>query len=246
MKWFSRITGILWLFSGMLIIGLAYEFYEFGYVRFNYPSFQEYPIQGLDISHHQGEINWEALETEPYQFVYIKATEGGDYIDRRFSENWQQAQAIGWVTGAYHFFTFCRSGEEQAENFITNVPQTASLLPPAIDVEFAGNCKKKLTKEELHKELDDFIAMVSSFYEQPPLIYAPKRAYKAYFANEAQYENPFWARDMIKSPELPDEREWLFWQYASNARLKGIDSLVDLNVFRGTEKDFRQFIDDVY
>ncbi|MGV6810365.1 MAG: GH25 family lysozyme [bacterium] len=246
MKWFSHITGGLWLFSGLFILGSAYELYEFGYVRFNYPSFQEYPVQGLDISHHQGDIDWEALKDTPYQFVYIKATEGGDYIDRRFSENWQQAQAIGWITGAYHFFTFCRSGEEQAENFLLNVPKTASLLPPAIDIEFAGNCKKILTKSELHKELDDFISIISSFYEQTPIIYAPKRAYKAYFAGEIRYEHAFWARDMIKEPELPDGRDWLFWQYASNARLTGIDSLVDLNVFQGSEKAFRQFVDDSY
>lgn len=244
MKWLSGITGTIWLFIGLLAALLAYEAYEFGYVRFNYLSFQEYPVQGLDISHHQGDIDWEALEQEPYQFVYIKATEGGDHKDSRFAENWKQAQAIGLVTGAYHFFTFCKTGEEQAENFIEYVPKTASMLPPAIDLEFAGNCKHRPSREALLTELLEFERLVESFYGKKPIIYSTKRAYRAFLANETLHGTHIWMRDMLKKPELPDGREWLFWQYASNARVEGFTGVVDLNVFKGSEKDFRLFFSD--
>jgi lysozyme len=240
MKWFKGITGFVWLLGGVFSFFLAYEAYEFGYVRFNYPSLQEYPVQGIDISHHQGEINWEALATEPYRFAYIKATEGGDHRDTRFAENWKNALAIGLHTGAYHFFTFCRSGEEQAENFIETVPNVASMLPPAIDVELAGNCKDVPDKETLHKELITFAQMIESFYGQKPIVYATKTSYKMYFNNEDVDGMQFWVRDMLKEPVLADNRRWLFWQYASNARLKGIKGNVDLNVFYGSEADFRQ------
>jgi len=243
MKWLSRITGTIWLFIGLLAAFLAYEAYEFGYVRFNYLSMQEYPVQGLDISHHQGEVDWESLEQEPYQFVYIKATEGGDHVDSRFAENWKQAQAIGLVTGAYHFFTFCKSGKEQAKNFTGTVPKTASMLPPAIDLEFAGNCKHRPSRQELLKELGEFEHLLEAFYGRKPIIYSTKRAYRAFLENEELHGTHIWMRDMLKEPVLPDGREWLFWQYASNARVKGFSGVVDLNVFKGSEKDFRLFVD---
>ncbi|WP_414707009.1 GH25 family lysozyme, partial [Rhizobium sp. UBA1881] len=72
---------------------------------FSPPSLADYPIQGIDISHHQGAIDWSALAAQPnVRFAIMKATEGGDHRDTRFAENWQAAKNAGIVRGAYHFF----------------------------------------------------------------------------------------------------------------------------------------------
>src|SRR3954470_16000189 len=75
-----------------------------------HPSERHYPSQGIDVSHHQGHIAWAKLPRQGVDFAYIKATEGADYVDRRFSINWRAAHAVGIRRGAYHFFTLCRSG----------------------------------------------------------------------------------------------------------------------------------------
>lgn len=66
---------------------------------------QDYPVQGFDVSHHQENINWKNI-TPKFQFVYLKATEGGDYKDPKFQENWLKAREHGFHVGAYHFIVY--------------------------------------------------------------------------------------------------------------------------------------------
>src|SRR5215831_10697695 len=68
------------------------------------PSERKYPYQGIDVSHHQGHIAWTKLPRQGVDFAYIKATEGSDHVDKRFSINWRAAHAAGVRRGAYHFF----------------------------------------------------------------------------------------------------------------------------------------------
>ena len=99
-----------------------------------------YPIHGIDVSHHQGAIDWKKVAGDGVAFAYLKATEGGDHRDRTFARNWREARAAGIAVGAYHFFTFCRPGAEQAANVLAVVPAAPDALPPAVDLEFGGNC----------------------------------------------------------------------------------------------------------
>ena len=58
-------------------------------------------IKGIDVSHHQGNINWSKV---PSAFAYLKATEGEQFVDHAFKTNWKGAQSKGILVGAYHFF----------------------------------------------------------------------------------------------------------------------------------------------
>lgn len=55
-----------------------------GYIRLNYPSIYKYPVQGIDVSHHQNEIEWNKIDKSKIRFVFIKATEGGDFKEKLF------------------------------------------------------------------------------------------------------------------------------------------------------------------
>jgi len=99
-----------------------------------------YDVIGVDVSHHQGQIDWRALAGDGIAFAYIKATEGGNFRDTNFASNWAGAAGAGLVRGAYHFFTPCRTGIDQARNFIATVPRDPSALPPAVDAESMGPC----------------------------------------------------------------------------------------------------------
>lgn len=236
-----KIASFLWIILSGLLLWAGYTAYEEGYVRFNYPSTAKYPVHGVDISHHQGEIDWQQFAKENIKFAYIKATEGGDHKDRLFQQNWKDAQAIGLTTGAYHFFTFCRTGSEQAENFISTVPKAALQLPPAIDLEFGGNCKATPQKSVLLAQLKSFIEQVKETYGRQPVIYATNDSYEHFLAN-TDLKTPIWIRDIYNEPELSDGRPWAFWQYAHQARLKGVKGIIDLNVYNGNLVEFNDYV----
>lgn len=91
------------------------------------PDASRYPVRGVDVSHHQGKIDWSKVAGDNVAFAYMKATEGGDWKDRKFLENWKAAREAGIATGAYHFFTLCRPGKDQAENFLATLPKDATM-----------------------------------------------------------------------------------------------------------------------
>jgi len=53
------------------------------------------PIQGIDVSYWQGEIDWDAAREAGVSFTFIKATEGGDHLDPKFLDNWHAAGRAG-------------------------------------------------------------------------------------------------------------------------------------------------------
>ena len=173
--------------------------------------------------------------------MYIKATEGGDFKDRRFKANWQAAAEIGLVRGAYHFFTFCKSGKEQAKNFISSVPVERDMLPPVLDIEYGGNCKARPEREELLREVQDFINEVRPVYNIQPILYVTEDIYETYLA-EQRSDMLIWMRDIYFEPQLNEGKTWLIWQYANRGRVRGIRGPVDLNVFNGDYKKFTQYL----
>lgn len=221
-------------------IGLKYA-YNSGYIRLNYPSSEQYPVHGIDISHHQKIIDWEKLDKQKVQFAFIKATEGGDFKDTRFVENWRQAKELDIAVGAYHFFTFCKDGELQALNFIGSVPKDSTNLPPIIDLEFSGNCSKENYRDDILHEIDLYIKTIEAHYEKKVIIYTTWEFYRRYLTQNFT-DNPIWIRDIQTTPKLDNDREWLFWQYTNRGEIEGIETLVDLNVFSGTRSEFEQLM----
>src|SRR5262245_52983882 len=70
--------------------------------------------RGIDVSAHQGEIDWSLVAKDDVAFAHIKATEADDFKDQRFIENWNNAKKTGIAVGAYHYFSLAYSGEVQA------------------------------------------------------------------------------------------------------------------------------------
>lgn len=230
------------LFAACIVIALslfcAYQAYNAGYWRFNYPPVQVYPVRGLDVSHHQGRIDWAKIDTARYRFVFIKSTEGGDFKDRLFVENWAGAQSQGLLVGAYHFFTLCRSGRDQADNFIDSVPQGGESMPPVIDLEFVGNCSARPEKLKFLKDLDVFSAKVREHYGQDPILYTTYNFYQTYLAGTPYADDDIWIRNVWNEPK-GEWAGWAVWQYADNARVEGIKGGVDLNFMR---EDFYEML----
>lgn len=232
MKIFLKIFPILLL---LLLSSLClYLALDKGILWFVYPSQSEYPIRGIDISNHQGEIDWKKVPKNKIQFVYIKATEGGDWKDKAFLRNWEQANQLGIRVGAYHFFTLCRSGKEQASNFISLVPKDPESLPPVADLEFVGNCKERPPIQDIKKEIQDFLTALENHYGKRPILYLTYEFIDLYLKDDF-LEYSVWIRDIFGHPSSSFKRNWIIWQYHSRARLDGIEGPVDLNVLKGDD-----------
>lgn len=191
------------------------------------PDPERYPLRGIDVSHHQHAIDWAKVAADDVAFAYLKATEGGDYRDDAFAGNWRAARAAGLAVGAYHFFTFCRPGAEQADNFLATVPIEPDALPPAVDVEFGGNCGRRPPPDELRRELDAFLAKVEPVYGRRAVLYVTGDFLDANAA--ALPPRPLWRRSLLREPD--PLAQWRVWQYHNRGRVDGIAGPVDLNVF---------------
>lgn len=135
------------------------------------PPLQDGERYGIDVSAHQGAIDWEAVTADGIEFAYVKATEGGDFVDRRFAENWAAAGAAGLDRGAYHFFTLCTPGDVQARHVLAVAQPEASALPPAADLELAGNCAGRPPARAVGNEVGRFLSAVEEAWGQEAVLY---------------------------------------------------------------------------
>ena len=195
-----------------------------------------YSVYGIDVSHHQGEINWKRLKSgtpdePPISFAYIKATEGSSHCDKHFAKNWNAAKSNGFVRGAYHYFGTKSSGERQAAMFISKVKLEKGDLPPMVDVEDEPQ-DPALYREELKK----FLSIVEEHYKVKPIIYTYKKFHARHIDNIHFADYPLWiARYYVTEPGIG--KEWTIWQCTDRGRLPGIREKVDINVFNGTAED---------
>lgn len=227
---------------GLAILAVAgYELYTRGYIRFNYPDATRFPVRGIDVSHHQGTIDWPAVKASGVEFAFIKASEGGDHRDREFPKNWAAARQAGIVRGAYHFFTFCTPGIAQADNLGAALAGMPGELPPMADIEFSGNCTQWKGIAEIRSELKLFVERVQEVTQRRPILYftgdVHSRILDGHFPGYA-----LWPRNVLREPSDLQLGHWLFWQFADNGRIRGVKTLVDLDVFRGSRSDFESFL----
>jgi lysozyme len=213
-------------------------------INFGSASPRKLAVHGVDVSRWQGEIDWEKLQTQGANFVYIKATDGGDHLDPMFRKNWRDAKQAGLKRGAYHFFYWCRTAGEQADWFIRNVPKEANALPPVIDVEWNGesSCKMRLSPERVREKMQVFMDKLESHYGQRPIIYTAPDFYRDNLRG-AFLDYPFWLRSVAVHPsKVYPGRKWIFWQYSGSGVSHGVDGRIDLNVFHGSESDWHNWL----
>ncbi len=209
-------------------------------INFGKISPKDYVVHGVDVSRWQGDIDWQKLRSQGANFVYIKATDGGDHLDPMFRKNWNDAHNAGLKRGAYHFFYWCRVASEQADWFIRNVPKVPGALPPVIDVEYNGQskCKRRLSRAVILEKMQVFMDRLEAHYGQRPVIYTAPDFYDDNLKGEFK-DYPFWLRSVAAHPSKRyPGRRWVFWQYSGSGLSHGVSGKIDLNVFHGTEKEW--------
>jgi lysozyme len=226
--------------AGVLLFGALTILYFLGWWIPNDPNPSTYPVRGIDVSRHQGRIDWKAVSTGGIRFVYLKATEGGDLQDAAFKENVRAVHDAGMACGAYHFFSLKTPGIVQAQNFIQTVPSGLVTLPPVVDLEFWGNSSERPPPESFQVELRAYLDAVSKAYGREPVIYTSADFSSVYLKNFPIRR--FWVRDILLSPTWDGTRAWLFWQFSEKGRVPGVEGFVDLDVFNGGEDRFNALV----
>ena len=242
MKRINKRLLIVIIIICLIIFTVITSLFYFGIIHFNSPSYEEYPVRGVDASVYQGDINWSALKQQDIKFAFIKATEGSDFVDKNFKHNWEEAHNVGLYVGAYHFFSFESSGKTQAENFINVVGELKqNSLPPVIDIEYYNvNDKKSVSNEKICKEIKVMSNVLEEYYGKKPILYVTYKTYKD-FIGEGLNDNMIWVRSVYCKPFFVDSNEWTFWKYSNRHRLYGYsgeERYIDMNVFNGTLYEF--------
>lgn len=227
----TRRIAIVLIVIAVGVLTFGYPYLEFGRLWLG--------VVGVDVSHHQGDIDWQKLSKTDVRFAYLKATEGGDYVDPTFKDNWDAARKADLAVGAYHFFTRCKTGAEQAKNFLAVLPTDADALPPVLDAEKMEPCEGKANGLEPLKEIQVFIDAVNAKVGCNPILYVSQEFDQAYL-RDGMKDQSFWVR-AIFAPPLQREKRWILWQYHDAGSRAGVDGPVDLDVFRGTPRDFETF-----
>jgi len=202
------------------------------------------PIQGIDIARYQGRVDFGAARAAGIHFVYMKSTEGKDYIDPNFRDNWRAAKGSGIAYGAYHFMTWCSTAAEQARWFVKNVPADPAALPPVLDLEWNNHssCKNKFGKADILEKVRVMLDAMERHTGKMPIIYTDISFHRDILAGE-HFDNAFWLRSTAAEPhERYSNRRWTFWQWTQTGTVRGINTEVDRNAFYGDENDWTVFL----
>jgi lysozyme len=211
------------------------------------PRPRDYPIHGIDVSKYQGEIDWNAVKASGVKFVWIKATEGGDHADEKFTANWAGAKMAGIPRGAYHFVYWCRPPDEEVAWFEQNVPVEDDALPPVLDVEAtptSQTCHKHLERESAIADMRVMLEEMERHYGRRPVIYTSVDFFEAILSDGAFTDYPIWVRSTKHHPSVRyGSRKWHFWQYQADGSVPGIVGHVDRNVYYGSPAQWQAFLD---
>ena len=194
----------------------------------------KYTIQGVDVSHFQGDIDWSVLERQGISFAYIKATEGSSYVDPYLDKNYQGIQTTGLDYGFYHFLSLDSSPETQFENFKSAVGDYHMDIIPAIDIEWYGDKRQNPPeKEAVLSTLSQMISLFEQEYGQKPVVYTTHSFYNKYFRGETP-DYPIWIRNVYFCPS----EEWTIWQYTDRSVMDGYygdEKYIDRDVIRDSD-----------
>ena len=233
------VAGYIWFFYYFFVSPFGFRWRAL-YGDVSYP--EGYEIHGIDISHHQGHIDWDILKDQgtidrhPVRFIMIKATEGSTQTDENFRENFHQAREYGFTRGAYHFYSVHSPAESQARHFLSQVKLENGDLPPVLDVEHKP---KDQTDDQFKASVLTWLDIVEKHYQVKPIIYTYYK-FKMKYLNDSVFDQyPYWiAHYYVDSVEY--KGRWKFWQHTDAGKLPGIKGHVDFNIYNGSYYDLRQ------
>ena len=195
----------------------------------------DFPVRGIDISAHNGEVDFEKAAAMGLKFVIMKASEGSDFKDAAFISNIKRARQAGLKVGIYHFFRFDSDGRMQALNLLHSVRGRKFDMPLVIDLEEWGNpsVPARTVASRLRAMLETLESAGMSV-----MLYTNKDGYYRYVRGRLD-EYPLW---LCSFSEIDRSIPWTFWQYSHRGHIGDSFRFVDLDLFRGDSLQWEKWI----
>jgi GH25 family lysozyme M1 (1,4-beta-N-acetylmuramidase) len=194
-------------------------------------------IYGIDVSHHNGDVDWSAVASSNIKFSFLKSSEGINYIDPSFQKNLSGALGQGLVTGAYHFFHPNIDPARQASHFLSTFDNKLEILT-ALDLEWTGTPNEwdGIINEDICERVRDFLNYVKTYTGRFPIIYFSPSFFSQYLSSLYTGDLKTWVAKYGDTP--PSNYD--IWQYSEKGVIIGIDGNgVDLDRFEGTFEDLQ-------
>lgn len=205
-------------------------------------------LRGIDISHHQGEIDWQSVRAAGVEFAFIKATEGTTFVDPRFKTNWKQAKEAGLIRGAYHFFRTTSPLEGNIANIIQTVGELEpGDLPIALDLEVPNQWTDlaMIKRTELILRWTEGVSKHFTSMSKPILYLSPNFANEILSNQAVLGSHRLWLAHYTTAsqPRVPQPwSDWTFWQHTDKGNIPGIKGHVDLDLFAGTGEELSELL----
>lgn len=193
---------------------------------------------GVDVSEHQGYVDWQQLKDSGFDFAFIRlgyrgyGQEGNIRLDQEFHRNMENAQAAGFDVGVYFFAQAVNEEEarEEADFVLENLKGYTLQLPVVYDPESILDDEARtdnVTGEQFTDNTEVFCtAIEDAGYD--PMIYA-NMLWEAFELDLEQLsEYPLWYADYEPAPQTPYHFD--FWQYTNEGHVPGIEGNADLNI----------------
>ncbi|MEG0375041.1 MAG: glycoside hydrolase family 25 protein [Raoultibacter sp.] len=193
---------------------------------------------GIDVSEHQGVIDWNAVAADGIEFAFIRlgnrgATEGVIGLDEQYQANLEGAVAAGIPVGVYFFSQSINAAEaiEEADFVLANLQGAALQYPIVYDHEpvsgIANPRANDLSKEQATENAQAFCNRIKEAgYES--MLYGNKSDI-ARFDQSIRDTNDIWFAEYDTS--TPTGRfDFSIWQYSNNGTVAGIPARVDMNI----------------
>lgn len=204
-------------------------------------TFSPNDVRGIDVSHHQGVVNWSKVAAENVVFAFAKATENIGFKDSFFDTNYAAMKSNNILRGAYHFFRPKADAAKQAANFLNAVGKLEpGDLPPVIDVE--TNDGKGAAA--IIAGVRTWVNAVEQALGRTPIVYTSGSFWNANLAGTDKFaECPLWVAHYTSKPKpiIPKGFPiYTIWQFSEKGKVSGVSGTCDLNRFNGTLENLRK------
>ncbi len=198
-------------------------------------------LRGIDVSYHQGDINWKKVKKAGVQFAFIRvagryAESGRLFEDEKAYENMQGAQEAGIPYGVYIYSQAISQQEarEEAAYILERIRGYDVTLPVVFDFEYLDIGQGRLWNAHLSKLEATNICLAFCRYVESagytPMVYANKSMLSEEMNAALISQNyPIWLAHYTSSTKY--EGDYTFWQYSQSGKVDGINEPVDLNVW---------------
>ncbi len=197
-------------------------------------------LNGIDVSHYQGDIDWAKVKAAGTSFAYAKAAEGNSSGDSKFAQNWDGMKQSGILRGAYDFYVVGDDPQTQAQNFMNRVTLEAGDLPPMVDIETEKAGAE--SDASLIADLHAYLKTLSAHYGVDPIIYTGPSFWNAHL--DGSFSGyPLWVAEYgVSQPKsVTGWTFWTMWQYSQSGSVDGISGAVDLDYFNGSLEQLKKF-----